>query len=143
MSSVGPLPNVTGDFPSTTALDAPPRGSEQPGQGGPQALAPGRYLIIDCEGGEPEVVALTAPVTHVGRARAADVHLDDHTVSARHAIIVTRPTLVRIFDEGSTNGMLVNGRRADEAQLEDGDIVVLGRVVLTYRDKGRPAAPGA
>jgi hypothetical protein len=140
MSSVAPRPNVTDDFPSTAALDAPPRGSEHAGQGGPHELAPGRYLILDGgEHGEPQAIALTAPVTHIGRARAADVHLDDHTVSARHAIIVTRPTMVRIFDEGSTNGMLVNGRRSDEAQLEDGDVVVLGRVVLTYRDQTRPA----
>jgi len=62
------------------------------------------------------------------------VRLDDHTVSARHAIVVARGGRLRILDDRSTNGTVVNGRRVDEAELRDGDVVVLGRVVLTYRD---------
>jgi hypothetical protein len=30
--------------------------------------------------------------------------------------------------------VFVNGRRVGEAELHDGDVVVLGRVVMTYRD---------
>jgi pSer/pThr/pTyr-binding forkhead associated (FHA) protein len=41
---------------------------------------------------------------------------------------------VRILDDRSANGTFVNGRRVTEAELHDGDVVVLGRVVLTYRD---------
>ncbi|MBA2360301.1 MAG: FHA domain-containing protein, partial [Actinobacteria bacterium] len=81
-----------------------------------------------------EAFGLTADVTHVGRGIAADVRLDDHTVSARHAIVVLRGEKLRILDDRSTNGTSVNGRRVDEAELRDGDVVVLGRVVLTYRD---------
>ena len=40
----------------------------------------------------------------------------------------------RILDDRSANGTFVNGRRVTEAELRDGDVVVLGRVVLTYRD---------
>ena len=61
------------------------------------------------------------------------MRLDDHTVSARHAIVVARADRLRILDDRSTNGTVVNGRRVDEAELHDGDVVVLGRVVLTYR----------
>ena len=73
-------------------------------------------------------------MTHLGRGMAADVRLDDHTVSARHAIVVARAGRLRILDDRSTNGTVVNGRRVDEAELHDGDVVVLGRAVLTYRD---------
>jgi pSer/pThr/pTyr-binding forkhead associated (FHA) protein len=73
-------------------------------------------------------------VTHIGRGVRADVRLDDHTVSALHAIVVARAAGLRILDDRSTNGTVVNGRRVDEAELCDGDVVVLGRVVLTYRD---------
>jgi pSer/pThr/pTyr-binding forkhead associated (FHA) protein len=41
---------------------------------------------------------------------------------------------VRILDDRSANGTFVNGRRVVEADLHDGDVVVLGRVVLTYRE---------
>jgi len=113
----------------TAAIQVRPRGDDSRGLGGPPELARGRYLVC----GE-EAFALTADVTHVGRGITADVRLDDHTVSARHAIVVLRADRLRILDDRSTNGTFVNGRRVDEAELRDGDVVVLGRVVLTYRD---------
>lgn len=114
----------------TAALEAAPHGDDH--RGGPGLpLAPGRYLLCG-----DEAFALTADVTHVGRGMTADVRLDDHTVSARHAIVVARADRLRILDDRSTNGTVVNGRRVDEAELHDGDVVVLGRVVLTYRVVG-------
>lgn len=112
----------------TAAIDVPPRGEDIRG-GAPPELPRGRYLICG-----DEAFALAADVTHLGRGMTADVRLDDHTVSARHAIVVLRGDRLRILDDRSTNGTLVNGRRVDEAELHDGDVVVLGRVVLTYRD---------
>jgi pSer/pThr/pTyr-binding forkhead associated (FHA) protein len=116
----------------TAALEAPPRGSDQRGGSKLEHLAPGRYLLIGDDAGA--ALALGDDVTHIGRGLTADLRLDDHTVSARHAIIVARGTGLRILDDRSTNGTVVNGRRVDEAELHDGDVVVLGRVVLTYRD---------
>ena len=113
----------------TAAISVPPRGDDRRGPGGPPALARSRYLVCANQAFE-----LTADVTHIGRGVTADVRLDDHTVSARHAIVVLRADRLRILDDRSTNGTVVNGRRVDEAELHDGDVVVLGRVVLTYRD---------
>jgi len=112
----------------TAAIAVPPRADVAP-TGGPPPLSRGRYLVC----GE-EAFALTADVTHVGRGVTADIRLDDHTVSARHAIVVVRADRLRILDDRSTNGTFVNGRRVDESALDDGDVVTLGRVVLTYRD---------
>ncbi len=112
----------------TAALEAAPHGDDHRGDARLQ-LDPGRYLLC---GSDAHV--LSADVTHVGRGIVADLRLDDHTVSARHAIVVARGDRLRILDDRSTNGTVVNGRRVDEAELHDGDVVVLGRVVLTYRD---------
>ena len=112
----------------TAALEVAPRSDDLRGTPAFEHLDPGRYLVC----GE-EAFALNADVTHVGRGMTADVRLDDHTVSARHAIVVARGDRLRILDDRSTNGTVVNGRRVDEAELRDGDVVVLGRVVLTYR----------
>jgi hypothetical protein len=113
----------------TAALEVRPRSDELGVDGRFDELQPGRYLLCG-----DDAFALTADVTHVGRGMTADVRLDDHTVSARHAIVVARADRLRILDDRSTNGTIVNGRRTDEAVLHDGDVVVLGRVVLTYRD---------
>jgi hypothetical protein len=121
--------NTRGIDDPTTAIEVPPRGDDVREIGGPPPLARGRWLVCG-----DQAFALTSDVTHVGRGVTADVRLDDHTVSARHAIVVLRADRPRILDDRSTNGTVVNGRRVDEAELHDGDVVVLGRVVLTYRD---------
>jgi pSer/pThr/pTyr-binding forkhead associated (FHA) protein len=95
--------------------------------------APGRYLELE-DGDERVLLPLRPGTTHVGRGFAAGVRLDDQSVSRRHAIIHQRPSGSRILDDRSANGTFVNGRRVTEAELADGDVVVLGRVVLTYRD---------
>jgi pSer/pThr/pTyr-binding forkhead associated (FHA) protein len=118
------------DLPATAALDVAPSGDSLRRGSVLDDLAPARYLLDD----DGTAFALGDDVTHVGRGIIADVRLDDYTVSARHAIIVVRAAGLRILDDRSTNGTIVNGRRIDEAELHDGDVVVLGRVVLTYRD---------
>jgi pSer/pThr/pTyr-binding forkhead associated (FHA) protein len=117
-------------FPATAALELPPSGDSVRSGAALGDLAPARYLVLN----DGAAHAVRNEVTHLGRGMTADVHLDDHTVSVRHAIIVARATGLRILDDRSTNGTIVNGRRVDEAELHDGDVVVLGRVVLTYRD---------
>ena len=112
----------------TAALEAAPHGDDHRGDAALDHLAPGRYLMCG-----DEAFALVKDITHVGRGMIADVRLDDHTVSARHAIVVMRGDRLRILDDRSTNGTVVNGRRVEQAELHDGDVVVLGRVVLTYR----------
>ena len=127
VSSVAPKPHAIED--PTAAIEIPPRGDDVRETGGPPPLARGHWLVCG-----DRAFALTSDVTHVGRGVTADVRLDDHTVSARHAIAVLGAERLRILDDRSTNGTVVNGRRVSEAELHDGDVVVLGRVVLTYRD---------
>jgi pSer/pThr/pTyr-binding forkhead associated (FHA) protein len=119
----------------TAVLDALPRLSfRDRRQAVPVDRPPaGRYLELD-DGEERVLLPLRPGTTHVGRAFAADVVLDDQSVSRRHAIIHQRTTGTRILDDRSANGTYVNGRRTTAAELTDGDVVVLGRVVLTYRD---------
>jgi hypothetical protein len=82
--------------------------------------------------GERLLIPLAAGVTHIGRGLAADLRLDEDSVSRRHAILVHRRAGARILDDRSSNGTFVNGRRVTQADLHDGDVLVLGRVVLRY-----------
>ena len=90
------------------------------------------YLEIET-GAERRVVALREDVIRVGRGLAADVRLDDATVSRRHALIVRRDDQVVILDDRSMNGVWINGERVTEAPLADGDEIKLGRVPLLFR----------
>ena len=96
-------------------------------------LPPGRCLVVE-QGGSTRRLALTRQVTHLGRGFAATLQLEDPGVSRRHAIVVQRGGSVRILDDRSANGTWVNGRRVFDAELHDGDVIVLGRAVLVYRE---------
>jgi pSer/pThr/pTyr-binding forkhead associated (FHA) protein len=135
MTSATPLPSTLADA-RTDVLDALPRVSHRERrQAVPASETPasGRYLELD-DGDERVLLPLRPGTTRVGRSFAADVRLEDQSVSRRHAIVHQRPGGSRILDDRSANGTFVNGRRVTEAELADGDVVVLGRVVLTYRD---------
>ncbi len=97
----------------------------------PHAAKPGRYLEVQ-GAGETLLVPLGSGVIHIGRGLSADLHLDEGSVSRRHAIVVHRGSGARILDDRSANGTLVNGRRITQADLHNGDVIVLGRVVLRY-----------
>jgi hypothetical protein len=91
----------------------------------------GRYIEVQGPD-ERLLIPLGSGVTHIGRGLAADLRLDEDSVSRRHAILVYRRSGSRILDDRSSNGTYVNGRRVTQADLQDGDVVVLGRVVLRY-----------
>jgi pSer/pThr/pTyr-binding forkhead associated (FHA) protein len=92
---------------------------------------PGRYLEVRGPD-RTAVISLGSDVMHIGRGLAAELHLDESSVSRRHAIVVPRAVGARILDDRSSNGTFVNGRRVQQAELRSGDVIVLGRVVLRY-----------
>lgn len=68
-----------------------------------------------------------------GRSRRCEVFLDDRNISRVHAHFTTdRSGQTTLEDAGSTNGTLVNGKRVDVAQLQDGDRICMGNVILRY-----------
>jgi hypothetical protein len=102
------------------------------GRAVPQQLAPpGRYLSIEA-GDDTQLIPLDRPITHVGRGLAADVRIEDAHVSRRHAIIAHRGDGARVLDDRSSNGTFVNGRTITVADLADGDVLRIGRVVFRY-----------
>jgi pSer/pThr/pTyr-binding forkhead associated (FHA) protein len=107
---------------------------------------PGQYLVFE-EGGETRVCELAGEWTRIGRSLAADVRLDDPTISRRHALIVRGPDGLRVMDDRSLNGVFVNDDRVEWRTLVDGDEIVVGRYRLHFLDlaampegHGAPAA---
>jgi pSer/pThr/pTyr-binding forkhead associated (FHA) protein len=97
----------------------------------PQPVQPGRYLEVQGPS-ETLLVRLDRQVVRIGRGLAADLRLDDASVSRRHALFVNDRAGARVLDDRSSNGTFVNGRRVDQATLASGDELVLGRVLLRY-----------
>jgi pSer/pThr/pTyr-binding forkhead associated (FHA) protein len=118
---------ITERFDPISCLDE--RVRHEAAEGTPQA--PGRYLQV--EGLERSLlIPIGDNAMHVGRGLQADLHLDDASVSRRHAILLPRPQTPRLLDDRSSNGTFVNGERVQQADLRNGDTIVIGRVVLRY-----------
>lgn len=97
-------------------------------------LAPGRYLAVE-DGDEVVLLPLAADLIHIGRSPAADIVLDDSSVSRRHALVARRDERTVILDDRSLNGLRVNGERVSEAPLRDGDTIGVGHVTLRYVER--------
>lgn len=76
---------------------------------------------------------LDRPSTVIGRGRSADLVLNEATISRAHALFGLENGRPFVQDLGSTNGTLVNGERAERRNLEDGDELRMGRLVLRMR----------
>ena len=78
---------------------------------------------------------LDPPGLVVGRGSDADLRINDPGVSRRHVEIRVVPAVdapaVSVIDLGSTNGMLVNGQRVQQATLENGSTVKIGNTTMT------------
>lgn len=79
---------------------------------------------------------LVGQTIKIGRAVDNDVVLDDLKSSRYHARVERREDQYWIVDNGSQNGIIVNGAVLHEKQLVLGDQVSIGNTVLVY---GPPA----
>jgi hypothetical protein len=123
---------LTERFDPTACLDERVRHRALPVEPA-EPVGPGRYIGI--QGTERALlIPLCAEPVHIGRGLSAELRLDDNSVSRRHAILVPRPAGARILDDRSANGTFVNGRRVQQAELSNGDVIVVGRVVLRFLD---------
>jgi hypothetical protein len=92
---------------------------------------PGRYLAYREDDGEIKLFPIGGGWTRIGRSAAADIRLDDPSVSRRHALIVSeQPDSLRVLDDRSLNGVFLNGEIVEWGRLADGDELAIGRYRL-------------
>jgi DNA-directed RNA polymerase subunit RPC12/RpoP len=91
----------------------------------------GHHLAWRDEDGEIVSFTIERGWTRIGRSPTADLQLDDPSVSRRHALIVAEPGRgLRVLDDRSLNGVLVNGEEVEWGRLKDGDELMIGRYRL-------------
>jgi hypothetical protein len=99
--------------------------------------------LVEAEGGaavgslilpNSQRVVLGEYLLSIGRLPECTITLGDPNVSRRHAEIRPAGTGYRLTDLGSTNGTLVNGQRAHEHQLVDGDVLQFGATEIVFTE---------
>jgi hypothetical protein len=96
-------------------------------------LAPGVGLLVVRHGPDAgSSYRLERAETSIGRHPESEVFLDDITVSRRHVSIERTADGYVLHDAGSLNGTYVNRVRVDDARLQHGDEVQIGRYRLSF-----------
>lgn len=73
------------------------------------------------------------PGITIGRGSSVDLKIDDPGISRNHAEISFLGSGVEVRDLGSTNGVIVDGRRVDAAFLQNGSTIRLGNTTITVQ----------
>jgi hypothetical protein len=126
----------TGRFRVRSAAVAGPMGTSARREG-TRLSDPADAPYLEVNGAQ---LPLTKSTAVIGRGADVDVRIDDPGVSRRHAEIRLRrsqPGPAPIVDLGSTNGLLVDGRPATQADLVDGSQLMLGSTRVVFRTSQR------
>jgi FHA domain-containing protein len=129
-----------------------PKGPQEPGAPAAEA-APGATMIYRqaqqqteaadaVETEAPQEVAalefagrryeLSKPRTVLGRSRECDIQVPDPNISRRHAEIRREGEAWWVVDLGSTNGVMVDGRREQRLRLEPGTRFTIGSTDVVF-----------
>jgi type II secretory pathway predicted ATPase ExeA len=117
------------------ALQAPPSA--------PTAIGPDEVLarIIVAHAGEHmEERPLRLGRLIIGRTVDNDLQIESKFISRHHCQIVTTVDGSVLEDLNSTNGVYVKSKRVRKHNLNDGDVIVLGKHEIMYLDERSPRA---
>ena len=102
-----------------------------------------RLMWTDPTTGDVQDLACPFPVT-IGRSRDNAVNVNSKLVSRFHALIQLEDCAPVLYDQNSTNGVLLRGRLVKTARLNDGESFQIGPFVITLllrESKDPPEAP--
>lgn len=119
------------------SIDAPSNTGENEVSFDLEDIPPGAGLLVVTRGPNAgSRLALTKPVTTVGRHPDSDIFLDDITVSRRHAEVRRAGDGFVVRDVGSLNGTYLNRVRVEESPISNGDELQVGKFKLAFFEGG-------
>jgi hypothetical protein len=123
--------------------ESTPQAETAPEQVPPSEVSPAMVVSLEftAEGDQPVLFVLDKPMLTIGRASDNDIVLvapirNVDSASKHHARVRRDQDDYIVRDNGSTNGLAVNGRQTLENVLQDGDRVQFGEVEAIFH---RPA----
>jgi len=81
---------------------------------------------------EQRLVSSEKQTIRIGRLPDNEIHIDEPSVSRRHAILTRIDGNHILTDQGSRNGTTVNGTRVSSSALSCGDTIGVGLVKIIY-----------
>ncbi len=99
-----------------------------------EATSPGRLIVQskDNDDSDDREILLDQNCIMIGRDRLCGIRITGLRVSRYHAFIAISSHGLQFVDLGSTNGSVVNGRRANRCEIKDNDVISIGHTRITY-----------
>ncbi len=124
-----PPPELPLEQPAQTMIYRAPAAPEPEAPEAPLPEPVREVITLTVAGRKHEI---TTPSVVLGRSREADIRVADVNVSRRHAELRQEGAGYWIVDLGSTNGLEINGKRADRARVRDGDRITIGSTEIVF-----------
>lgn len=118
--------------PAVQAAPTIPIASTPPATGAAPSISTPARLVMTSPPAPGAEFALSRPLTRIGRAEELDIWVNHRSISREHAEVANDQGTLRIRDLGSANGVRLNGREIQQADLKPGDVVELGQVRFRY-----------
>ena len=127
--------------------DEAPAPAPAPVAAAPAAPMKTMALNVDVRGGVPAVGWIVATSgkyadqtfklkpsrTVIGTGQECDIKVDDQFMSSKHCEVRFENGSFKLFDLGSTNGIVVNDKKVREHELVDNDLFRLGRTEFKFK----------
>jgi len=96
-------------------------------------------LVLNFNGETLREYELDKETMMIGRKADNDIHIDNLSVSSKHAKVLTILNDSFIEDLESTNGTLINGEKISKHALKNGETITIGKHELTYVNEAADA----
>ena len=93
------------------------------------------FFVRPANGSEKSFPMKSMSMT-VGRSDSCEIPVKDGSVSGRHAELCKERGKIIVRDLNSSNGVYVNGKKVEEAELADGDVLKLGQTTIRVEIAG-------
>jgi len=88
-------------------------------------------LMVLAGGEIGKVFLLEKSELSIGRDPSSDIHIEDSRLSHHHARVMLAGKQLVIEDLNSTNGTFVNSKLVEKTELNENDVIKIGRTLLT------------
>lgn len=89
-------------------------------------------LLILSPASAAKSIELASNLMSIGRTTENDIHIQDHSISKRHGVLVRDGDDFQLHDFNSTNGTFVNGEKIMAVKLQNGASIRFGSVEARY-----------
>jgi hypothetical protein len=97
-----------------------------------EEMKKGEGKLVQFEAGKPVKSFRVDKDSTLGRGSGCTIQVKDPTISKEHVRFEYKMGIFIATDNGSANGLVVNGKKLRRASLKDTDVLQLGNVVFRF-----------